>query len=180
MQRRERLPSQIRHSPPFPFSYRVFFPKKHYLLLTTYYLLLTTLPVGYSSQKTTTYYLLLTTYYSLLTTYYFTCRVFFPKEYAEEDDGAPEAFRSGKLLSAALSDAGALKVAIDPELDQREIPLVDVRRLPTLGERAADAAQAAHDESVQLTTYYLPLKTYYLLHTTYYLLLTTHCLVLSA
>ena len=56
-------------------------------------------------------------------------KLLFKKEYADEeggDDAAAWPYRWGKLVSPEVVD-GMVTLAIDPEMDQKAIPLVEVR-----------------------------------------------------
>ena len=62
-------------------------------------------------------------------------KVLFDRKHAEDDD--PAAHRWGKLMSAKVK-SGMPTVSVDPEHEEKVMPIADVFRLPTAAERAKE------------------------------------------
>ena len=62
-------------------------------------------------------------------------KVLFARKHVEDDD--PAAHRWGKLMSEKVK-SGMVTVSVDPEREEKLMPIADVFRLPTAAERAKE------------------------------------------
>eukprot|EP00966_Prymnesium_polylepis_P286379 6615613-Prymnesium_polylepis.1 len=66
-------------------------------------------------------------------------KVLFARKHVEDDE--PAAHRWGKLMSEKVK-SGMVTVSVDPEREEKAMPITDVFRLPTAAERAKEVIAA--------------------------------------